>query len=88
MRARATGHLVKLNGAGAYQAAVHCATISAAKRMRGWGGRSRRHASGNGAASPPASPDPLPAALAEAISAIDTPATPPRQVRGLHPCWD
>ena len=31
-----TGALVKLNGAGAYQAAVHCAAISAAKRMATW----------------------------------------------------
>ena len=31
-----TGGLVKLNGAGAYQAAVHCAAISAAKRMASW----------------------------------------------------
>lgn len=29
-----SGQLVKLNGSGAFQAAVHCATISAAKRLR------------------------------------------------------
>ena len=81
---------MKLNGAGAYQAAVHCATISAAKRMRGgWGGRSR--AGSRSAASSPGRALPeaaLPAALAEAISAIESPATPPRQLHGLHPCWD
>ena len=36
------GNLVKLNGAGAYQAAVHCATVSAAKRLRSAMGKRRR----------------------------------------------
>ena len=36
---------MKLNGAGAYQAAVHCATISAAKRIRMWQQQQRRQPS-------------------------------------------
>ena len=36
------GALVKLNGAGSFHAAVHCATVSAAKRMRTAMGKRRR----------------------------------------------
>ena len=39
------GQAMKLNGAGAYQAAVHCATISAAKRIRMWQQQQRRQPS-------------------------------------------
>lgn len=71
------GQLLKLNGAGAYQAAVHCATISAAKRLRGWS-RARR------AATAPAAP----VADAEALSQLESPPTPPRHMPSTHACWD
>lgn len=70
------GQLLKLNGAGAYQAAVHCATISAAKRLRGWS-RQRRTVA-------PAAP----VADAEALSQLESPSTPPRHMPNAHPCWD
>lgn len=37
-----TGALVKLSGAGSFHAAVHCATVSAARRMRSSMGKRRR----------------------------------------------
>ena len=39
---RAAGALVKLSGPGSFHAAVHCATVSAAKRMRTNMGKRRR----------------------------------------------
>ena len=68
---------MKLNGSGAYQAAVHCATISAAKRIRMWQQQQRR-APSSGLSSPAAS------------SQIETPATPPRRNPGgvTHCLWD
>ncbi|CAL5223859.1 g6446 [Coccomyxa viridis] len=72
-----TGLPMKLNGSGAYQAAVHCATISAAKRIRMWQQQQRR-APSSGLSSPAAS------------SQIETPATPPRRNPGgvTHCLWD
>ena len=68
---------MKLNGAGAYQAAVHCATISAAKRIRMWQQQQRR-APSSGLSSPAAS------------SQIETPSTPPRHSHSAanHCFWD
>lgn len=71
-RSCGAGHLVKLNGAGAYHAAVHCATISAAKRLRGW---SRRRIALSQAAAAAAA-----AANHESLSPADSPSTPPRSV--------
>ncbi|BDA48669.1 hypothetical protein COCOBI_12-3510 [Coccomyxa sp. Obi] len=71
-----SGQLLKLNGAGAYQAAVHCATISAAKRLRGWSRQRRAMASA------------APVADAEALSQLESPPTPPRHMPTSHPCWD
>lgn len=74
---------MKLNGAGAYQAAVHCATISAAKRIRIWQQQQQRRGS------PSASSGGLSTSPA-ASSQIETPSTPPRHSRGNpnHCFWD
>ena len=70
---------MKLNGAGAYQAAVHCATISAAKRIRMWQQQQhQRRTNSSGLSSPAAS------------SQIETPSTPPRHSQSStnHCFWD
>lgn len=71
------GHLVKLNGAGAYHAAVHCATISAAKRLRGWSRRrlALSQVAAAAAAAAASASDP-------AMSPADSPPTPPRSMGG------
>ncbi|KAK9831492.1 hypothetical protein WJX81_002044 [Elliptochloris bilobata] len=71
-----SGHLVKLNGAGAYQAAVHCATISAAKRLRGWSRRRIALSQAAAAAAAAAAND------QHALSPVDSPSTPPRSMGG------
>ena len=62
-----TGALVKLNGAGAYQAAVHCAAVSAAKRLAGWSRQQRAAAAAAAAAE-------LAAGVASAAAAAAAPA--------------
>jgi hypothetical protein len=69
-----SGALVKLNGAGAYHAAVHCASISAAKRAAAWAGGAGRAAAAAPTTSAPATP-PCGALPPRAASTASEPST-------------
>jgi len=73
---------VKLNGSGAYHAAVHCATISAAKRLRGWSRGRLALSLAAAAAAAAAGGPPADAPDRGGLSPADSPPTPPRSLGG------